>query len=208
MTLPKGEDLNEWLAVNSVWLGRSALAAVPAHAALTRMRAAVDFFNEISLLYGTVAEYCTPESCPVMSASQRFEYMWADGVNVKKPVSVSAPEYVDLLMTWVQNQLDNEEIFPTRIGVPFPENFQEICSNIFRRLFRVYGHIYHSHFEEIVSLQAQPHLNTCFKHFVYFVYEFNLIPNKQEMAPMQEFIDELMANDEAKYGRSHAGHAH
>jgi hypothetical protein len=60
----------------------------------------------------------------------------------------------------VQSQLDNEAIFPTRIGVPFPDNFRDICSNIFRRLFRVYGHIYHSHFESILNLGAEPHLNT------------------------------------------------
>jgi hypothetical protein len=34
----------------------------------------------------------------------------------KKPVKVSAPEYVDYLMTWVQNQLDDENIFPSKIG--------------------------------------------------------------------------------------------
>lgn len=61
----------------------------------------------------------------------------------------------------MQSQLDNEAIFPTRIGVPFPDNFRDICSNIFRRLFRVYGHIYHSHFESILNLGAEPHLNTC-----------------------------------------------
>lgn len=36
VALPKGEDINEWLAVNTV-----------------------DFFNELSMLYGTIAEYCT-----------------------------------------------------------------------------------------------------------------------------------------------------
>lgn len=167
----------------------------------------MDFFNEISLLYGTVAEFCTAESCPVMSAGPKYEYMWADGVEVKRPISVSAPEYIDLLMSWVQNQLDNEDIFPTRIGVPFPDNFREIVSNIFRRLFRVYGHIYHSHFESILNLGAEPHLNTCFKHYVYFVREFGLIPNKQEMAPLQELIDQLLARDEALYGGKAAGGA-
>mmetsp|Transcript_2348 Transcript_2348/g.6104 ORF Transcript_2348/g.6104 Transcript_2348/m.6104 type:complete len:364 (-) Transcript_2348:436-1527(-) len=183
------------------------LLPLPPLPPLCGTRAAVDFFNEISLLYGTVAEFCTAESCPVMSAGPRYEYMWADGVEVKKPISVSAPEYIELLMNWVQNQLDNEEIFPTRIGVPFPPNFFEIVSNIFRRLFRVYGHIYHSHFEQILNLGAEPHLNTCFKHFVYFVREFELISNKQEMAPLQELIDQLLETDEQRYGNKAAGGA-
>lgn len=76
---------------------------------------------------------------------------------------MSAPEYVDYLMTWVQNQLDDESIFPSKIGVPFPKNFQMLVKNIFKRLFRVYAHIYHSHFPKIVSLGEEAHLNTSFK---------------------------------------------
>ena len=36
---------------------------------------------------------------------------------------VSAPEYVDYLMTWVQDILDDESVFPSRVDVPFPRNF-------------------------------------------------------------------------------------
>ncbi|XP_073047688.1 MOB kinase activator-like 1A [Primulina eburnea] len=45
VVLPPGEDLNEWLAVNTV-----------------------DFFNQVSVLYATLTEFCTPENCPKMSA--------------------------------------------------------------------------------------------------------------------------------------------
>eukprot|EP01100_Stratorugosa_tubuloviscum_P000987 TRINITY_DN121_c0_g7_i1.p1 TRINITY_DN121_c0_g7~~TRINITY_DN121_c0_g7_i1.p1 ORF type:complete len:215 (+),score=70.99 TRINITY_DN121_c0_g7_i1:128-772(+) len=164
VTLPEGEDLNEWLAVNTV-----------------------DFFNQINMLYGTINEFCTPEECSVMSAGPKYEYLWADGTTVKKAIKVSAPEYVDFLMTWVQNQLDDEAIFPSKIGVPFPRNFQLIVRNIFKRLFRVYAHIYHSHFPKIVSLGEEAHLNTSFKHFIYFVQEFDLIDRK-ELAPLADLI--------------------
>ena len=33
---------------------------------------AVDFFNQINMLYGTITEYCTTESCPVMSAGPKY----------------------------------------------------------------------------------------------------------------------------------------
>ena len=170
VTLPEGEDVNEWLAVNTV-----------------------DFFNEINLLYGVIAEFCTDCDCPVMCAGPKYEYMWADGVTIKKPMAVSAPKYVDFLMTWVQNQLDDEKLFPTQLGVAFPVDFVERVQHIFKRLFRVYAHIYYCHFERMTALGAEPHLNTCFKHYMYFVYEFNLIPNKQELAPLQELIDKLLA---------------
>ena len=33
----------------------------------------VDFFNQINMLYGTITEFCTEESCPVMSAGPKYE---------------------------------------------------------------------------------------------------------------------------------------
>eukprot|EP01117_Protostelium_nocturnum_P007136 TRINITY_DN2558_c0_g1_i2.p1 TRINITY_DN2558_c0_g1~~TRINITY_DN2558_c0_g1_i2.p1 ORF type:complete len:219 (-),score=55.91 TRINITY_DN2558_c0_g1_i2:936-1592(-) len=166
--LPEGEDINEWLAVNTV-----------------------DFFNQIHMLYGTITEFCTHQACPVMSAGPKYEYHWADGQTIKKAIKLSAPDYVDYLMQWVQNYLDDETMFPSKIGVPFPKNFQLTVKNIFKRLFRVYAHIYHSHFAKIVSLGEEAHLNTSFKHFIYFVQEFQLV-EKKELAPLQELILQLM----------------
>ena len=44
--LPEGEDENEWLAVNMV-----------------------DFYNQINLLYGAITEFCSPQTCPEMKAT-------------------------------------------------------------------------------------------------------------------------------------------
>jgi MOB kinase activator 1 len=68
------------------------------------------------MLYGTITEFCTEESCPIMSAGPKYEYHWADGLTVKKPIKCSAPKYIDFLMTWVQDQLDDETLFPSKIG--------------------------------------------------------------------------------------------
>jgi len=165
--LPAGEDLNEWLAVNTI-----------------------EFYNEINVLYGILTEFCTAESCPTMSAGPKYEYLWADGHNVKTPLKVSAQEYIDFLMTWVENQLNNEKIFPCAFGVPFPKNFMNIIKVIFKRLFRVYAHIYHTHFQHIMLLSAETHLNTCFKHFIYFIDQFTLVDAK-ELAPLAELIQQF-----------------
>ncbi|XP_029194690.1 MOB kinase activator 1B [Acropora muricata] len=169
--LPEGEDLNEWVAVNTV-----------------------DFFNQINMLYGTITEFCTVESCAVMSAGPKYEYHWADGTTIKKPIKCSAPKYIDYLMTWVQDQLDDETLFPSKIGVPFPKNFLSIAKTILKRLFRVYAHIYHQHFLHIVGLGEEAHLNTSFKHFMFFVQEFSLV-DKRELAPLQELIERLTNKD-------------
>ncbi|CAG8671796.1 7222_t:CDS:2 [Dentiscutata erythropus] len=192
VVLPEGENLDEWLAVNTY-----------------------DFFNQVNMLYGTITEFCTPQLCPVMSAGSKYEYHWSDGDKYKKPTKLSAPEYVDHLMEWVQQQLDDESIFPSKIGNivnifqilfviiidadvasrdPFPPNFQILVKNIFKRLFRVYAHIYLSHIQVIEALEEEAHLNTSFKHYIYFVQEFQLI-DKRELQPLAELITSLTSQD-------------
>ena len=46
----------------------------------------------------------------------RFEYLWQDNEHFKKPTKMSAPEYIEHLMAWVQSNVDNEQTFPSRIG--------------------------------------------------------------------------------------------
>lgn len=55
------------------------------------------------------------------------------------------------------------------LGVPFPKNFMSVAKTILKRLFRVYAHIYHQHFDPVIQLQEEAHLNTSFKHFIFFV---------------------------------------
>ena len=153
----------------------------------------VDFYNQISLLYGTLSEFCTPHTCDVMSAGPKYEYLWADE-QTKKPIKLSAPEYIDRLMSWVQAILDDEKMFPPRADVPFPKAFVPTIKQIFKRLFRVYAHVYYSHFQKVGQLGEEAHLNTCFKHFYYFIEEFALV-DKKETAPLQQLIDNLTKQD-------------
>lgn len=177
VALPAGEDLNEWLAMKTV-----------------------DLFNEVELVHGMVSDYCTDSCCSVMSAGPKYEYLWADGHEYRQPTKVSAPKYVSCLFAWVQKQLDDESIFPTQPGASFPSDFQERIQNIFRRLFRVYAHIMYCHFERIVELTFEAHLNSCFKHFAYFVLEFDLV-KPEELKPLKPLIERFEQEDNAKFGR-------
>jgi MOB kinase activator 1 len=93
----------------------------------------VDFYNHINLLYGSITEFCSPQSCPEMKATDeyvtiiyicmhkliilpRFEYLWQDSENFKRPTKMPAPTYIEHLMGWVQSNIDNEAVFPSRIG--------------------------------------------------------------------------------------------
>lgn len=70
--------------------------------------AVVDFFNRINLIYGTVSEYCNEITCPTMSGGPKYEYLWADGDQFKKPTPLPAPRYIECLMDWTEGQINNE----------------------------------------------------------------------------------------------------
>lgn len=151
MKLPGGEDTNEWVAVNTVF-----------------------FYNALNVLYSVLdGTLCTDQKCPVMCAGPQVEYLWADGVRVKTPIKVTAPEYVNALFDWVEEQLDDPSLFPRGPGGAFPRDFLAVAKTILKRLFRVYAHLYHCHFKQIISLELEPHLNTCFRHFILFVQVFS-----------------------------------
>ncbi|EFQ99206.1 DBF2 kinase activator protein MOB1 [Nannizzia gypsea CBS 118893] len=170
--LPDGEDVNEWLAVNLV-----------------------DFYNQINLLYGSITEFCSPQTCPEMKATDEFEYLWQDNENFKRPTKMSAPEYVEHLMTWVQANIDNEQMFPSHIGVPFPKTFPSLLKQLFKRMYRVYAHIYCHHYPVVVHLGLEPHLNTSFKHYVLFIEEHNLASGKDFWGPLGDLVDSMLRSD-------------
>lgn len=165
--IPKGEKLNEWLAVH-----------------------VVDFMNEVSLLYGIISEFDTAEKFPVFGAGE-FTYKWSDETTTKGPVSVSAPQYVENLFNWIERQLSDERIFPVDVKQPFPDDFHRRVKHIFSRLFRVYAHIYCSHMSHIVAQHAEKHVNSSLKHFILFALEFKLI-RIQEIQPVRKVLDKLV----------------
>jgi len=172
VALPKGEDLNEWLALNTV-----------------------DFFNEMSLLYGVIANEAAERFTKVGEGfPDGFEYRWQDEEH-RRPIRCSAPDYVDYVMTWVEGNLQNEHIFPSRESTPFPTKFMTHVRSIFKRLFRVFAIIYTNHLKDLKEIEADKHLNTCFKHFVFFFLEFNLVASKEIAAlpvPTKAFHGEYM----------------
>ncbi|KAJ9661220.1 Mitotic exit network component [Coniosporium apollinis] len=201
--LPEGEDLGEWLAVN----GGFGLSYTERREEVDRRKcdygeradenawAVVDFYNQINLLYGSITEFCSPQSCPEMKATDEFEYLWQDNENFKRPTKMPAPQYIEHLMAWVQSNIDNEQMFPSRIGVPFPKSFPTLLRQIFKRLYRVYAHIYCHHYPVVVALGLEPHLNTSFKHYVLFVDEHGLATGKDFWGPLGDLVESMVKGD-------------
>ena len=89
-------------------------------------------------------------------------------------------------MKWILSLTEDDQIFPVQpsdiytigllqLDVPFPSNYQDIVKDIFRRLFRVYAHIYHSHMPFITSLQLDSQFFFSLKHYLHFVNQFSLV---------------------------------
>ena len=125
-----------------------------------------------------------------------------------------APEYVEHLMAWVQSNIDNEQMFPSKIGrcpsnvlrlafrtdcpltgVPFPKTFPALIRQLFKRLYRVYAHIYCHHYPIVVQLGLEPHLNTSFKHYVLFIDEHGLASGKDFWGPLGDLVDSMLKSD-------------
>lgn len=60
-------------------------------------------------------------------------------------------------------------------GDPFPADFINVVKTVFKRLFRVYAHIYYSHLSNVIELKLESHYNTLFKHIALFILEFDLV---------------------------------
>eukprot|EP01113_Clastostelium_recurvatum_P032890 TRINITY_DN4287_c0_g1_i2.p1 TRINITY_DN4287_c0_g1~~TRINITY_DN4287_c0_g1_i2.p1 ORF type:complete len:213 (-),score=41.84 TRINITY_DN4287_c0_g1_i2:26-664(-) len=162
--LPVGENQNEWIAMNTV-----------------------ELYNTINLCYGIIAEFCTDQSCPKMTAGTHV-YLWTTSEK-EGGVEVPAPEYIHSLFDWISNQIDDPEVFA--VDKPFSKDFPKVVRKILNRMIRVYAHLYHAHYEKIQSLGAEAHLNTCFKHIYYFMKEFNMIDEKN-MEPLEDQIKQLI----------------
>lgn len=150
---PKHVDVMEWVAFNIF-----------------------DFYQNLNLFYGALTECCTPQTCPAMAAGPQLNYTWIN--QDRKSVQLPAPTYIDYVMTWVQNLLDDENVFPTRSGRDFSQSFPSTIKHVYRQLLRVFAHLYYSHYPQILHLRSEPHFNSLFAHFLAFGKEYELLDVK------------------------------
>ncbi|CAF4949633.1 unnamed protein product [Rotaria sp. Silwood1] len=147
---PEGVDQNEWIASHIV-----------------------SFFNHITILYGAISHLCTTSTCPIMIGPQNSLYYWIDERG--KKVKYSAPQYIELIITFIQKTLSNETIFPTRLDHKFPSTFSIIIRKMVRLLFHCLSHIYAVHYHQLIQYELHPHLNSLFLHFISFLIKSDII---------------------------------
>eukprot|EP00937_MAST-01D_sp_MAST-1D-sp2_P005128 g5128.t1 len=146
-----------------------------------------------------------------------FEYRWA-ARRGERPSRCSAAEYVSQVMNWVCGEVDrlpgaaekpgrrvlgsgaaaarsptsSDQILLT--GDPRRPSssaaWEPLVLNIFKRMFRVYAIIFCTQHDVIERLGAVPHLSTCFKRFMFFVFEFELVETR-ELKALNVVVDGL-----------------
>ncbi|SCU90954.1 LANO_0D10352g1_1 [Lachancea nothofagi CBS 11611] len=163
--LPKYVDLGEWVALNIF-----------------------EFYTNLNQFYGIVAEYVTADAYPTMNAGPHTDYMWLDANN--RQVSLPAGQYIDLALTWINNKVSDQVLFPTQNGYAFPPNFVQDIQRILIQMFRIFAHMYHHHFDKIIHLSLEAHWNSLFAHFISFAKEYNLVDRK-DMYPLGPLIENL-----------------
>ncbi|AFR96113.1 mps1 binder [Cryptococcus neoformans] len=153
---PKYVDINEWVAINLF-----------------------DFYHNLNQFYGVLTEFCTMQNCPTMSGGKTLNFLWPD--HNQRLVSLAAPTYIDFVMSWLQKLLEDENVFPTKSGKPFDHSFAYTAKHIYKHLFRIFAHLYHAHFEQVLHLSIEAHFNSLFAHFLAFGKEFDLLVMKDLM---------------------------
>jgi MOB kinase activator 1 len=105
-----------------------------------------------------------------------LNYLWI--TPDRKQVNLPAPTYIDSVMSSVQNLLDDENVFPTKSGNEFHQSFPATTKYIYRQLLRIFAHLYHAHYPQILNLRSEPHFNSLFAHFLAFGREYELLDPK------------------------------
>jgi hypothetical protein len=88
--------------------------------------------------------------------------------------------------------------FNSPSATPFPKNFKQSMKVIYTRLFRVYAIVYYHHYLQLEQSGAVSHLNTSFKHFLFFVWEYDMVPEAEQDA-LKEIIQEIRLRHASTY---------
>lgn len=92
------------------------------------MSSAVEFFNELSLIWGIICDIGSSTYQPGEGFPHGFEYLWSgvtnnnnnpssrgggSSVSKKSPSICSGPQYVEYVLDWVDEEINNGILFPT-----------------------------------------------------------------------------------------------
>jgi MOB kinase activator 1 len=199
VALPHGESCAAWVAVHAIDFFNDLTTIWAVGTFVNPFQHAMPCFSvflihEFSLLPPVSTDPYLTSFNPGEGFPSGVEYRWSESGG--EAMSVSAPVYIEKVLQWIADQMNDEAKFPDdddeqRALLVFQTpQFAALCGQIFRRLFRVYAIIYSSFFGTLEALDMAHHLNSCFKHFLFFCTEFGLLPER-EIEPLEVLVKPL-----------------
>ncbi|ESO09581.1 hypothetical protein HELRODRAFT_109762 [Helobdella robusta] len=146
--LPCGIDCNEWIASHTL-----------------------SIFEGINLICSCLHDSCTQTSCPTMHGPNNMQFHWLDEKG--KKLKSSAKQYTELVTSYLHTCANNENIFPTKYGNPFPANFRRTIEHLHRLMSHLFVHIHHVHLSHLRELDLSLHHCTLLYHYLLFNRLFN-----------------------------------
>ncbi|KAG8876024.1 Maintenance of ploidy protein mob2 [Tulasnella sp. 331] len=105
-------------------------------------------------------------------AGPGLDYTWTDN---RRQLRLAAPTYIDFATTWMQNALNNQVLFPTKVADEFPPQFPTLIKQMYQQLLRIFAHIYYAHYPQLLHLHSEGHFNSLFAHFLAFGKEHQIL---------------------------------
>mmetsp|Transcript_2590 Transcript_2590/g.2564 ORF Transcript_2590/g.2564 Transcript_2590/m.2564 type:complete len:334 (-) Transcript_2590:125-1126(-) len=160
-----------------------------------------DFADHIRVFNKNVlVAKCTRYRCPRMYERKNIAYVWTydDEGNPSKSIKrkLSAPDYIVKVIHINATLLKRIQLIETvdnadEVDV---EQHELLCKTIAHLICQVYCHILYWHHDAFAQLEALPHLNTCFKWFIFFCKQFRLLDDT-DLEPLQDLLARIYEID-------------
>jgi len=164
--LPRHVDKNEWIAAHLCQI-----------------------YEEVAYFPAAFSDICTCETCPRMVAGE-YAYRWREDPESRRPEEKAAPDYMRLVVLKLHAFLFDSSMFPRDASPLFPEDFRARVTKLLKVVFAVYAHLFCSHYQEAAEKRMAEDLDFCFRHFVFFVLEFELLA-EEDMTPLIPLVRRL-----------------
>ena len=106
-------------------------------------------------------------------------------------MNVSGPEYINYCVSYVEALLDDPAVFPDTEEANYPADFLDVVREVYVKMFRVFAILYGAFLETLRGMEVTQHLNTSFKHFVFFGLCHDLMPSAKEITPLLKKVTEF-----------------
>lgn len=117
--------------------------------------------------------------------------MWCDGVTFKQPISIPARTYMKFCLLWTQQQLKDPKVITTAPNALYSADSLSTWKMMYRRLLRVYAHLYINHQEDFEKIGALGSVLQCmFRRFLIYGIESGLT-SKKELFPVKEIFKKV-----------------